>query len=217
VAVDFFVSDQAPGADYQAMARARLEALDTDSNGYLDSEEFSAAMMQFMAPFEAVDQDRDEKIHLAEITGFMKRKQAAARSQIVIAAGPVEDALFSALDGDNDARLDERELTEVGRRLRGLDADFDGEVSVDEIPVKLSIRIIRGLPQMGQSQYARPPATPRAPEADMPRWFVRMDANGDGAISRREFLGTSEQFKELDLDDDDFVESDEVQQPPASG
>jgi Ca2+-binding EF-hand superfamily protein len=216
VEVDFFVSDQASGADYQATARARLEALDTDSNGYLDTEEFSAAMMQFMAPFEAVDQDRDQQINLAEITSFMKQKQASARSQIVIAAGPVEDALFSALDGDNDARLDERELAEVGRRLNALDADLDGQVSVDEIPLKLSIRIIRGLPQMGQAQYARPPAAPNVPAAEVPRWFVRMDANGDGAISRREFLGTSEQFEELDLDDDDFVESDEAQQPPAS-
>lgn len=216
VEVDFFVGDQTSGTDYQATARARLEALDTDSNGYLDTEEFSAAMMQFMAPFEVVDQDRDQKIHLVEITSFMKQKQASARSQIVIAAGPVEDALFSALDSDDDARLDERELAEVGRRLNALDADLDGQVSVDEIPLKLSVRIIRGLPQMGQAQYARPPAAPNAPAADMPRWFVRMDANGDGAISRREFLGTSEQFEELDLDDDDFVESDEAQQPPAS-
>lgn len=217
VEVSFFIRDEAFGSDYEAAARRRLEALDTDKNGYLDAEEFSIAMMQFMAPLEAVDQNEDQKIDLAEITDFMEQKEAAARSQIVINAGDAQDALFSALDGNNDARLDERELAEVEQRLGALDVGADGNVSVDEIPVKLSIGIVRGLPPMGAAPYTTPPAAPKEPEPNIPRWFTRMDANGDGSISRREFLGTSEQFEELDLDGDQFVDSDELPQPDTSG
>ena len=84
-------------------------------------------------------------------------------------------------------------------------------------PVKLSIGIVRGLPQMGANTFTTTPAAPKEPDANIPRWFTRMDANGDGTISRREFLGTSEQFEELDLDGDQFVDSDELRQPDTSG
>jgi hypothetical protein len=37
-----------------------------------------------------------------------------------------------------------------------------------------------------------------------------MDRNRDGDLSRSEFLGTSEQFKELDRDQDGLIGSREV-------
>ncbi len=46
--------------------------------------------------------------------------------------------------------------------------------------------------------------------ADAPRWFVRADFNGDGDVSRREFLGTREQFSNLDANGDGFISADEA-------
>ena len=40
-----------------------------------------------------------------------------------------------------------------------------------------------------------------------------MDYNGDGDISRREFLGTPRQFEELDTDQDGFLTAEEVAPP----
>ena len=36
-------------------------------------------------------------------------------------------------------------------------------------------------------------------------WFAAMDSNRDGEISRREFLGTQDQFQQLDRDADGFI------------
>ena len=40
-----------------------------------------------------------------------------------------------------------------------------------------------------------------------------MDRNADGEISPREFLGTPEQFSQLDANGDGFLDADEMQVP----
>lgn len=37
-----------------------------------------------------------------------------------------------------------------------------------------------------------------------------MDRNGDGDVTLREFPGTSELFRRLDLNSDDFIDRDEA-------
>jgi hypothetical protein len=38
-----------------------------------------------------------------------------------------------------------------------------------------------------------------------------MDRNGDGDVSRREFLGTDEQFREIDTDGDGLISVEEAE------
>jgi Ca2+-binding EF-hand superfamily protein len=42
-------------------------------------------------------------------------------------------------------------------------------------------------------------------------WFQKMDRNRDGYVSRREFLGTDEEFRKLDLDGDGFISVQEAE------
>jgi hypothetical protein len=42
-----------------------------------------------------------------------------------------------------------------------------------------------------------------------------MDRNGDGDLSRGEFLGTAEQFGRMDADGDGLVSAREAQKPEA--
>ena len=46
--------------------------------------------------------------------------------------------------------------------------------------------------------------------ADVPAWFARMDRNGDGDVSRHEFLGPTELFRKLDRDGDGLLGPDEA-------
>ncbi|MGE3808099.1 MAG: hypothetical protein AB7K24_25845, partial [Gemmataceae bacterium] len=56
----------------------------------------------------------------------------------------------------------------------------------------------------------RPVVNPNQP-ARGPAWFRKMDSNGDGDISPREFLGTEAEFARLDRDSDGLINLDEAE------
>lgn len=107
--------------------------------------------------------------------------------------GPV--GLFDRLDADRDGQLSVAEL----RRAKA--ALTDG-VTAD---TAVSLYITPGT--------AKPPAVPLTrtfTHTAGPDWFRAVDKNGDGFVSRREFLGTSDQFRTLDRDGDSLISPDEA-------
>src|SRR5205823_4338992 len=54
------------------------------------------------------------------------------------------------------------------------------------------------------------PIPARAP-ARGPLWFRKMDLNGDGDVSPREFLGTQEEFRRIDTDGDGLISVEEAE------
>lgn len=207
-----YTNDTAGADDFETRASQVLAMFDNNKNGYLEKDEVPEGVQAQVGPFEAVDADEDGKAFAGEIAAFLSQQQAALRSQIHAKASDREDALFAVLDEDHDERLDSRELEAAGNRLAALDRDSDGIVAPDDIPEAMVIGLARGSLENADALFTPPPVIVRGPAENAPRWFTAMDANADGAISPREFLGAPEQFAELDTDANALLELAEALQ-----
>jgi Ca2+-binding EF-hand superfamily protein len=115
------------------------------------------------------------------------------------------DAMFEELDGNADGRLGEREIATGGARLLASDADGDTQLSAEELPRSMVVAFLRGEPPNQDSFYIPASVARLTANGESPSWFIRGDFNSDGDISRREFLGSLEQFSRLDTDQNGYI------------
>jgi Ca2+-binding EF-hand superfamily protein len=135
---------------------------------------------------------------------------AVDRNQIRLMIHDQVDALFNELDANADGRLGAREIAVSADRLLAHDADRNGELTAEELPYVMIAAFMRSEPGNEDSYYI-PPMKPAATTGDVaPAWFRHADFNSDGDISRREFLGSTEQFSKLDANRDGFIEPQEA-------
>ncbi len=211
LAIEFDANDRAPRvADPAATAKAQLAQFDRDSNGYLDRAEVTPAE-QAIGTFEALDVDGDDKVYAEDLAVYQGRQRTASQVRIDVYVGPAPDPIFAALDRDHNERLGARELAGATARLLTFDTNSDGQLTPDELPDRLTLSIVRGAPaddMMSPSRVTRPAAPP---VRTGPAWFQRMDTNGDGDVSRREFLGSAESFQTLDRNGDGFLDAEEAE------
>ncbi|MBX9677916.1 MAG: EF-hand domain-containing protein [Gemmataceae bacterium] len=200
-----------------------FKAADATKKGFLLAAELQQPQNQILLRlFKLLDRDTNGKLTENEVQAFVDLQTEALASHVTLAFADQGRGLFQMLDGDRDGRLSSRELRSAWKRLQPFDRNSDGLIETKEIPRQCTLAAGFGyqaltyrpgiqfngqvpIPNGGQ------PTRPAYPEGT-PSWFAKMDLNGDGEVSRREFLGTIDDFRRMDSDGDGMVSAEEAKQ-----
>lgn len=137
--------------------------------------------------------------------------QGPAGDQISI--GAVNDGypFLPSLDTNDDGRLTIRECRTLVKTLNNFDTNHDGALSAEES--RSPFRVCIGLGPIVHRELAGIRSIHRKSTTSPtmgPEWFVRMDRNKDNDLTRGEFPGADEQFRDLDADGDELISAEEA-------
>jgi Ca2+-binding EF-hand superfamily protein len=224
-------SKKAPPPGLLANVKSTFRNLDRDKNNYLDRREAQGSSL-LRNLYTAMDKDSDgqlfEKEMLDFLTPWTEFRDQADRSCVSLASSEQSKGLFELVDANGDGRLSVRELRQLPRVLEAHDHNKDEALEKHEFPHLFSM-ILRQGPASSSASTAQEQelllrralaleatggrqAAPAAKEPTAgPVWFRRMDRNRDGDVSRREFLGSVEEFRRVDADGDALISRDEAE------
>lgn len=190
------------------------QRIDRDGDGFLDRMEFDDAngREQLRAPFEVIDLSGDQQIAKEEVLEVLRQREQASLERLNVAVRLPVDPLFAFINQNGDDQLAARELANIRDALLTLDQDQNGLLSIHELPFTLEIELRLGSGEDFSTELLsdRVASAQGSSAESGPSWYRAMDLNRDGDLSRREFLGTSDQFDQLDRDQDGFVSAAEA-------
>jgi Ca2+-binding EF-hand superfamily protein len=174
------------------------------------------------ALFPSTEKDGKPPLAKDEFAGFVDLLGKAIACSVVLTITDQGRGLFELLNRHHDGRLRQRELKLAWARLAVWDRDRDGQIARNEIPHQFQLRLSQGpttdamqLAEGAVIPLAGPPHSPPTQTRTGPLWFRRMDRNGDGEISLREWLGSKEDFQRIDTNADGVITLEEAERADA--
>jgi Ca2+-binding EF-hand superfamily protein len=219
--IDLLLASGLPGA-FQSVRQflmSQFEAADVDMRGSLDKKQVQGNTF-LAALFPAAEGDSQRRLTKEEFTALVDLLGKAVASSVALTIADQGRGLFEMLNSHHDGRLRQRELKLAWVRLASWDRDGDGMISRNEIPHQFHLRVSQGptadVQLAAGAVIPLPAAQPAAPEAAKgPLWFRKMDRNGDGEISLREWLGSKEDFRRIDTNGDGIISLEEAERADA--
>jgi Ca2+-binding EF-hand superfamily protein len=190
----------------------QFQAADTENKGYVERTKVMNPQYRFLLPvFALADRDGDGKLTQRELNAFLDLQEKAALCATGLELTTSGRGLFEILDANRDRRLGQRELRSAWSRLAIWDRNGDGLIAPRELPQQFQLVLGRGQPYRRAGRLAGDIASSNGASAKGPLWFRKMDKNGDGDVSPREFLGTPEDFRRIDTNGDGLIDPQEAE------
>jgi Ca2+-binding EF-hand superfamily protein len=193
----------------------QFDQADGNGDGFLEQKEVEQIrFLQVLFPL--ADRNNDGKLSRQELIDYLDVVDSVRASFVTVMVTDVGRGLFEFLDADDDGRLGQRELRTAWARLSVWDRDGDGLIARHEVPRQLHVTVSRGQSQF-LSRLAQVAGNVRGMDVRPggkgrgPLWFRKMDRNGDGDVSFREFLGSPEDFGRIDTDGDGLISVEEAE------
>jgi len=157
--------------------------------------------------FDAADFNTDGKLTRAEFERYFALQKSAAEASLAVSYVVRTPNLFQMLDENGDNKLGVRELRTAWDRMIILEPAGSESVTKSvmqpSVNFRMSTSAYAGYDQSLSNAYGTP--QPGLPGQLGPVWFTKMDRNGDGDVSRAEFLGTEDDFAKLDTNKDGLI------------
>ncbi len=186
-------------------------AADKDKRGFITRGQLTGeGRFALAAVFDLADRNRDGRLTEAEIAAYVEVADGARGVQLTMTLTESGQGLFQAIDANRDGVLSVRELRSAWTRLADMDANGDGMLEREEFPTQVTL-LVGAFAQRGDGGQ---PERRVAPDRG-PIWFRKMDRNGDGDVSRSEWLGTQDEFDRIDADKDGIISLDEAEEHDA--
>jgi Ca2+-binding EF-hand superfamily protein len=194
-----------------------------DKTDYLTRAEADNANVQggqfLRGLFAFADRDGDGKLTLKELNAFFDAIADGAGATMTLTVGDQGPGLFELIDSNHDGRLGIREIRTAWERVGPWDKARAGAVTREQIPREFRLTVRQGPPDDGRFRGVAPPryvgAMGNGNTGRGPLWFRKMDRNNDGDVSRREWLGSMEDFKKIDTDGDGLISVEEAEKADA--
>jgi Ca2+-binding EF-hand superfamily protein len=175
----------------------------------------NAVQFQFVrVMFETADRNGDGKLTKAEFDAYFDLQDSFRNLSLSLTPSVQTPSLFQLLDENHDGRLSVRELRTAWSRLVVLEAPEAKVITRNIIQPAVNLRLSRTFDRfyVNQAQLViyQNPNQVIVPQKG-PLWFRKMDRNGDGDVSRSEFIGTKTEFDVIDTDHDDLISLEEAE------
>jgi Ca2+-binding EF-hand superfamily protein len=208
--------------EYVAAAGARFKSIDTQNKGSIDAADIASSP----AVVARIDRRAESFVQRLDTAG----NGYVTKDEYLVAA----QNRFARLDSNSDGRLTPDELASSHERHGGnaaktgsaratfgqkrfdkLDTNHDGVISKDEFLAEAAARFAQfdtaGNGKVTAAEIEGAPKTQDRAVRIADRFVKRMDTNGDGVVTRDEFVAAAKaRFARLDKNADGYLDADEM-------
>ncbi len=165
--------------------------------------------------FDDADFDGDGVLTREEFERYFDLQRSTTAAALTLSYAVRTPNLFQMLDDNMDGKLGVRELRTAWDRMIVLEPPGATAVTKAILQPSVSLRLSSAsfAATDASTNFGPQAAIGRGDQAPRrgPLWFRKMDRNGDGDVSRSEFLGSKADFKMLDADGDGLISVEEAE------